>query len=185
MEVIVFHLTLSHLQQLTNSEFHTLVVETIHLEHLIHCDTSVETDQEGFKNTLSTLQIEVHDLHPEYEWNQWWFSYPIQISCTSCEGQRKNSNVCAYQELTSYEEVLVVRADLFGTNEIVEEFSWLDGRKVYGVVLALEWVLVGSVSGGFVDDLLFFLKCLSEIKIILINDYSLSLKLLTNSWYLF
>ena len=70
----------------------------------------------------------------------------------------------------SYEEVLVLRADLLGTNEIVGEFSWLDGRKVYGVVLAMEWVLVDSVSGGFVDDLLFFLDCQSEIKIIVITD---------------
>ena len=170
MEVIVFHLTFSCLQQLTNSELHTLVVEAIHLEHLVHSDTSVETDQEGLKDTLSALQIEVHDLHPEHEWNQWGFSHPIQISCTSCKCQRKYSDVCAYQVLTSYKEVLVVRADLLGTNEIMEEFSWLDRRKVYGVVFALEWVLVDSVSGGFVDDFLFFLDCRSEIKIILITE---------------
>jgi hypothetical protein len=52
-----------------------------------------------------------------------------------------------------------VRAHLLGANEIMEEFSRLDGRKVDGVVLALEWVLVDSIGGCFVDYLLFVLDC--------------------------
>ena len=63
------------------------------------------------------------------------------------------------------------QADLLGSKRT----SWKSSAdlmvtKFMVLVLALEWVLVDSVSGGFVNDLLFFLECRSGIKIILITE---------------
>ena len=67
MKVVVLHLAFSNLEQLTNSELHTLMVIGVHLEYLVHGNSSVKTHQKGFEDTLPSFQVEIHDLHPEDE----------------------------------------------------------------------------------------------------------------------
>ena len=129
MQVIIFHLSLSHLHQLTNSVLDTLVVlrTSCSLRHVCR------NDHEELKDTLSAFQIEAHDMHPEHEWNQWGFSHTIQISCTNCKANAKTPMYMHTKVLTSYEEVLVVvRANLLGINEIVAD---LMGEKFIGFCL--------------------------------------------------
>lgn len=68
MQVAELDLALCHAQQLAHPDLHVLVVEGLHLEHLVLGGAAVEAHQVRLEDRLAPFQVEVHDLHPEEEW---------------------------------------------------------------------------------------------------------------------
>lgn len=62
-----FHLGLRNSDKFSEFIFNIFVVENFEIVDFVGSDSSVESDEEGLEEGLSSFKIDVHDLHPEEE----------------------------------------------------------------------------------------------------------------------
>ena len=74
------------------------------------------------EETLSSFQIEVHDLHPEEERQKGGFCNPIQVSCSCLSGNQQETAEPENKVLSCHQKVLIVWRHLFRANAIMEKF---------------------------------------------------------------
>lgn len=96
------------------------------MEDFIFCYSSIESSKEWLHETLTSFEIEVHDLHPEEEGNEGGFGHPMKICGTSSESNSDKTSIGEDQVFTSDKEIFVVSRHLLWSDEVVEQFSRFD-----------------------------------------------------------
>lgn len=126
MQLTVLDLALGLLEERPDLALHVLMVILVQLEHLVFRNPAIEARQERLHEALAPLQVEVHDLHPEEEGNEGGLSHPVEVGGACGEADHHHASVGEHEVLPGDEEVFIVRRDLLGADEVVEELSGFD-----------------------------------------------------------
>jgi len=136
---------LGHHDQFSHLEFDVFMIENFEVVAFVGSDSSVESGQEGLEQRLSPFQEEVHKLEPEDPREEGGFGDPVEIETADTETQEEETSPEGHSILSGHKEVFIMGRDLFGSNEVVEKFSGLDGREVQRMVFRV--VRVGVALG--------------------------------------
>lgn len=142
MDLPELELVLSDSDVLSEFIFDILVIVGLEHETFIGSSSSVESDQEWLHESLSSFNVEVEVGSVHDDWDQGGLGKPVKINSGGSEVQGEESSPEGHQVLSRNQEVLVMWGDLFWSNEIVEEFSGLNSRKINWVMFHIEWVSI-------------------------------------------
>jgi len=140
-----FELMLGHHDHFSHLKFDVFMIENFEVIAFVGSDSSVESGQKGLEQRFSPFQEEVHKLEPEDPREEGGFGDPVEIEGADTETQEEETSPEDHSILSGHEEVFVMGRDLFGSNEVVEKFSGLDGREVQRMVFRV--VRVGVALG--------------------------------------
>lgn len=126
------------------SEFIFDVFVVIGLKHetFVGGSSSVESDQEGLHERLSSFDVEVQVGGVHDDGDQGRFGEPVEVDGGGSEVQGEESSPEGHEVLSRDQEVFVVWGNLFWSDEIIEELSGLNSRKVDWVMFHVIGVLI-------------------------------------------
>lgn len=148
VDVPEFELMLGHHDHFSHLKFDVFMIENFEVVAFVGSDSSVESGQEGLEQRFSPFQEEVHKLEPEDPREEGGFGDPVEIEGTNAETQEEETSPEDHSILSGHEEVFVMGRDLFGSNEVVEKFSGLNGGEVQRMVFRVERVGVSLGEGS-------------------------------------
>jgi hypothetical protein len=163
VDLPVLELVLGDSDEFSDLELDVLVVEDLEIVDLVCGNSSVPSDEERLEERFSGFKIEVVELHPEDEGDQSGLGDPVEIESGGSESKESRSSPESQSELSGHHEVLIMRRNLLGSNEVVEELSSLNRGEVNGVVVRMEGVTVSLREGLLEGGLVLVLELLNSL----------------------